>query len=76
MDLSDARHNINSLVVSGGNVQYNEEFWGLFRESWRLIQEELNSIPKIRNQQRQLREAKERLEEKKFWRENPEQMGR
>ncbi len=42
MDLSDARHNINSLVACGAKVEYNEELWDLFRKSWCLIQEELN----------------------------------
>jgi hypothetical protein len=42
MDLSDARHNIHSLVVMGDMVEYDEECWDLIRRSWRLIQEELN----------------------------------
>lgn len=42
MNLSDARHNINSLVVSGRQVHYDEECWELFRESWKEIQDALN----------------------------------
>ncbi len=42
MDLSDARHNINSLVTCGAKVEYDEELWDLSSKSWRLIHEELN----------------------------------
>ena len=49
MTLADARHNINSLVVSGhGNINYSDECWELFRESWRLIQKELNEASILR----------------------------
>lgn len=53
MDLSDARHNINSFVLSYRNECY-PDFEELLLKSWRLIQEELNYAAKKRHRDKMI----------------------